>query len=78
MLVATPVLADPHKKDRTYRVEIPVQIRTEIYLRESKLKTAIEADRITGKDTYTKRFIQRESIKPKRYVPRYVRVKIKK
>ena len=55
-----------------------MSVRTEIYLRQEKRKTAAAADRLTGKDTYTRKLRGREVAKPKRYVPRYVKVKVKK
>ena len=41
VVVATPALAA--ERTKTYRVEIPVLVRTEIYLRESKRETAAKA-----------------------------------
>ena len=73
LLAATPTLAGEPAK--TYRVEIPVQVRTEIYLERSKAKTARKADRLTGSNTFTKALERREVAKPRRYVRRYVRVR---
>ena len=40
--------------------------------------TAAKADRLVGGNTYTKRLAQRENAKPRRYVPRIVRLKVAK
>ena len=75
LLASSFALADDPAK--TVRVEIPVQVRTEIYLRQAKRETAAKADRLTGKNTYTQALARKEFAKPKRYVPRYVNVKKK-
>ena len=78
LLVAGPtVFADEPKSQRTLEIEVPVSVRTEICLRESKRKTAAKADALTGNSTFTRALERREAAKPKRYIPRFVRVKAK-
>ena len=76
-LASSFALADDPAKAKTITVEIPLEVRTEIYLRQAKRETAAKADRILGADTYTKRLAQRESLKPRRYVPRTITLKTK-
>ena len=55
LLAAGPTAwADEPKSERTLEIEVPVSVRTEIYLRESKRKAAAAADRLTGGDTFTR------------------------
>ena len=75
-LASSFALADDPKA-KTITVEIPLEVRTEIYLTRSKRVTAAKADRLLGADTYTKRLAQRESLKPRRYVPRTITLKTK-
>ena len=75
LLASSFALADDPAK--TVRVEIPVQVRTEIRLQRSKQATAAKADRILGGNTYSKRLAAREIAKPRRYVPRAMRLKVK-
>ena len=69
--------AEPPEKARTLEIEVPVSVRTEIYLERSKAKTAAKADRLAGSNTFTKALERREAAKPRRYVPRYVEVKVR-
>ena len=76
LLVAGPTaFADGPESQRTLEIVVPVSVRTEIYLTRSKRVTAAKADRLVGTDTYTKRLAQRENLKPRRYVPRTVKLK---
>ena len=75
-VLALPALAG-EPRTKTYRIEIPVKVRAEIYLQQSKRKTAARADRLTGKDTFTNRLRDREITKPRRYIPRHVQLKVK-
>ena len=78
LLIAGPTaLADGPEKARVLEIEVPVSVRTEIYLRQEKRKTAAAADRLTGRDTYARALEKREAAKPRRYVPRTVKVKAK-
>ena len=70
-------LADDPAKVKTIIVEVPVQVRTDIYLTRSKRVTAAKADRLLGTDAYGKRLAQRESMKPKHYIPRTVTLLVK-
>ena len=76
LLASSFALADDPAK--TITVEVPVQVRTEIRLREAKRVTAAKADRLVGGNTYSKRLAQRESLKPKYYIPRHIELKTKK
>ena len=75
-LASSFALADDPAK--TITVEVPLEVRTEIYLTRSKRVTAAKADRLVGGNTYSKRLAQRESLKPRRYVPRHIELKTKK
>ena len=75
-LASSFALADDPKA-KTIKVEVPVQVRTEIYLHHAKRATAAKADRLLGGNTYSKRLLQRENMKPRSYVPRYLKLKTK-
>ena len=78
LLIAAPTaLADGPEKARVLEIEVPVSVRAEIYLRQEKRKTAAAADRLTGKSTYTTALQRREAAKPRRYVPRTVKAKVR-
>lgn len=78
LLVAGPTaLADEPKEARTVEIEVPASVRTEIFLERSKRKTAARADRLLGRDTYARDLRGRELRKPKRYVPRTLKAKVK-
>lgn len=78
LVVAIPTaFADQPKSQRTLTIEVPVSVRTEIYLEQSKAKTARKADRLTGSNTFTKARERREAAKPRRYVPRTIKAKVR-
>ena len=77
LLVAVPASwADDTRKALEVEIVIPVNVRTEIYLERAKRKTAAKADRLIGKDTYTRALERRAAAKPRRYIPRRVKAKI--
>ena len=76
-VLALPTLAGEHRT-QTYRSELPLKVRTEIYLQQSKRETAARADRLIGKDTFINALRAREITKPRRYyIPRHARLKAK-
>ena len=78
LLVAFPTAwADDTRKAREVEIVIPVNVRTEIYLERAKRKTAAKADRLIGKDTYTRALERRAAAKPRRYIPRKVKAKVR-
>lgn len=71
---SAPAWADSSK---TYTVKVPRQARTEIYLSESKSKTASEDYRLTAKNTFSRALEQREAAKPRLVIPRKIKVRAK-
>lgn len=71
-------LAESPEKAPVVEIVIPLSSRTEIYLARSKRKTAAAADRLMGgRNTYARALEQRELMKPRRYVPRTVKARVR-
>ena len=78
LVVASPTaFANEPKLQRTLEIEVPVSVRTEIYLERSKRNTAARADALIGKSTFTRALERREAAKPRRYVPRTIKAKVR-
>ena len=78
LIVGPASLAESPEKAPVVEIVIPVSVRTEIYLARSKRKTAAAADRLTGgRNTYARALERRELMKPKRYVPRTAKARVR-